>query len=163
MRHLIIFLFFLIFASSCYHENIPVVTKPETLLPEEEMINILTDIYIAEGTIAYQKTQKNLPDDVEFKYYEQIFEKYGISHRVLKESMNYYNSNPKNMELLLEKVLANLSKLQPDIEKEPLPSDSVSSQAVDSATRMVQDSIQEIKSDTVLVQIQDSTVGKKTP
>ncbi len=158
MRHTIILFISLIILSSCYHENIPVVTPPEILLSKEEMINILTDVYIAEGTIAYQKALKTLPEGADATYYEQIFEKYKISHRTLKENLSYYNSNPKNMELLLEEVLARLSRLQAEIETAPLPADTISSPAIDSASQILQDSLAQKQSDTLLVTLQDSTL-----
>jgi len=158
MRNIIIFFSSLIILSSCYQENVPVVTPPEILLSKEEMISILTDVYIAEGAIAYQKSQKTLPEGADITYYEQIFEKHKINHRILKENLSYYNSNPKNMELLLEEVLARLSRLQSEIETAPLPADTIDSLAIDSAFQILQDTLEQIQSDTLLLTLQDSTL-----
>ncbi len=55
-RFISIFLVLISF-TSCYHVNKPDTTPPDPLIPKEEMINILTDIYLTEGAIAYHRLQ----------------------------------------------------------------------------------------------------------
>ena len=99
-------------ATSCYHENQPKVDRPEQLLSEKEMIAVLTDIYVAEGAISYHRMNKTLSDEISTRYYQQVFDSYQITHRILKENLRYYNATPEVMEDIMEEVLANLSKLQ---------------------------------------------------
>lgn len=103
--------------SSCYHENKPEVVVPERLLSEEEMVLIMTDLQLAEGVITYNRLQK-LSRNSKFKdsVYNLVLTNYKISLDELISNFDYYNSDPQKMELLYEKVLSNLSKLQSEVE-----------------------------------------------
>lgn len=117
MRNKLIFLAsaiaFLLF--SCYHENHPEVETPEQLISRDDMVNILTDIYVTEGILAYQRMNKTLTEEISAHYYKVVFEEHQINHLILKENLRYYNSKPEVMEEILEEVLANLSRLQAEI------------------------------------------------
>ena len=101
--------------TSCYHENHPQIVPPEHLLSRNDMVNVLTDIYITEGILTYHRMNKNFTDDMSAMYYDKIFNAHHISHRVLKDNLKYYNSTPEIMEQILEDVLANLSKMQAEV------------------------------------------------
>ena len=108
---------FLLF--SCYHENHPEVEAPDHFIPRDDMVNILTDIYVTEGILAYQRMNKNLTEEISAHYYKVVFEEHQINHLILKENLRYYNSKPEVMEEILEDVLANLSRLQAKIAAMP--------------------------------------------
>lgn len=102
---------------SCYHENQKEVVVPDKLLSEDELVTILTDLQLAEGLISYQRLQKvNVKKDYKDSVYNLVFENYEISIQDLTSNLDYYNNDPQNMELLYEKVLSNLSKLQSEVE-----------------------------------------------
>ena len=115
MTRLFPVVFTIFFITSCYHENKPQVNIPDTILSKGEMVSILTDIYIAEGTIAYHKTKKELTPEMSTRYYKQFFKKHNINHRILKDNLRYYNSTPEIMEDIMEDVLAKLSILQSEV------------------------------------------------
>ena len=115
MTRLFLIVFTILFVTSCYHENEPQVNIPDTILSKGEMVSILTDIYVAEGTIAYHRTKKELTQEISTRYYKQIFQKHNINHRILKDNLRYYNSTPEIMEDIMEDVLANLSMLQSEV------------------------------------------------
>ena len=121
----------ILFITSCYHENKPLVNIPDTILPKGEMVNILTDIYVAEGTIAYRKTKKEFTQEMSTRYYKQIFKKHNINHRILKDNLRYYNSTPEIMEDIMEEVLANLSRLQSEVMAIETINDTVSDAKAD--------------------------------
>lgn len=109
---LIAFLFF-----SCYHENQKEIVVPEKLLSEDELVEVLTDLQLAEGLITYQRLQKiSVKKDFKDSVYNLVFENYGLTIPELTSNLNYYNNDPQNMEILYEKVLSNLSKLQSEVE-----------------------------------------------
>jgi mannose/fructose/N-acetylgalactosamine-specific phosphotransferase system component IID len=125
--------------------NKPDTTPPDPLIPKEEMINILTDIYLTEGAIAYHRLQnkdKKFLEEISPVYYKEIFDKYDIDHKILKENLNYYNSDPKTMESILEKVLENLSRLQSEVETNGPVTDTLSITEVDTA-KMIIDTLNE--------------------
>lgn len=103
--------------SSCYHENKQEVVVPDNLLSEDELVLIMTDLQLAEGVITYSRLQKlSRNNDFKDSIYNLVFKNYEISLEELADNFNYYNSDPQNMELLYEKVLSNLSKLQSEVE-----------------------------------------------
>lgn len=118
---------FFLLLTSCYQENKVETAVPEHLLPKKEMVDVLTDIHITEAVISYHRMNKTLTEEMSARYYNMIFDKYHITHRILKENLRYYNTTPEEMEKIMEDVLTNLSKLQAEVMamKDPV-SDTVS-------------------------------------
>jgi hypothetical protein len=121
--------------TSCYHENKPETAKPEHLLSRKEMVQVITDLQIAEGAISYHRMNKTLTDEMSTRYYQMIFDEYHITHRILKDNLRYYNASPEKMEKIMEDVLANLSKLQAEVMamKDPV-NDTLSGEISDTLT-----------------------------
>ena len=108
-----------ILLSGCYHENKVNPDKPETFLSFDKMTEILTDIQLAEGIIVHNRSvHTNMDNEYKDSLYTQIFRHYGITVAIFKENVNYYNSDPAKMEDIYEVVLANLSKMQSEIERD---------------------------------------------
>lgn len=118
LKHLIFFpLFFLLV--SCYNENKPATLKPEPLLSEKELVEIITDIQIAEGVIVHHlQNKRKSTDGFKDSIFQVVFDHYGISSKLFRENINYYNTMPKVMEDVYEDVLTNLSKSQSEIQIE---------------------------------------------
>ena len=114
----ILFILLLPLLFSCYHENQPSVEVPHHLLSEEEMVDVITDVQLADGAITYRRTRRIEQKEFRKSVYEQIFENYGITAKILNESMSYYNNSPKQMELIYDKVLAKLSRIEGEIKEE---------------------------------------------
>lgn len=109
----------IILLHSCYHENKAVVEEPKPLLTEEEMVIILTDIQLAEGALAYNRVHRiEYKEEYKDSIFKLIFDQHNINNKILVKNMNYYNANPEVMGEIYEQVLANLSKLQSEIEIE---------------------------------------------
>jgi hypothetical protein len=133
----------LITITACYHVNESETAAPDPLIPKEEMVHILTDLYLTKGSLAYHRLEnkdKDFIKEISPVYYKQLFDKYHIDHRILKENLNYYNSDPKNMESILEKVLENLSRLQSEVETNGPVTDTLSMPEVDTA-KMITDTL----------------------
>ena len=103
--------------NSCYHDNKQEAVVPDKLLSEDELVKVMTDIQLAEGIITYQRFQRaNIKKEYKDTVYMVVLSNYGLTVNDLNDNLDYYNSNPENMELLYEKVLSNLSKLQSEVE-----------------------------------------------
>lgn len=112
------FLLFLVlpFLVSCYHENKTEVKIPDHYLEREEMVEILTDIQIAEGIITNNRVhRKKIKKEYKDSIYQRLFDHYNITAETLKENIAFYNVDPSVMEEIYEDVLANLSKVQSEI------------------------------------------------
>ncbi len=109
--------FFILF--SCYHEardNTPV---PHPLFSSGQMVDILTDVQLAEAVIARNRIErKYLKKGYNDSVYRVIFEHYNITAEQLKDNINYYNSDPREMETIYDKVLSNLGRLKSELEME---------------------------------------------
>ncbi len=103
--------------SSCYHINTEKPVVPEKLLTHDQMSDVITQIQIAEAGFKVVRTKvklKNLKPEI----YNNIIEEFDITMPQLKQNLDYYNQKPEEMELIYDKVLEKLSKIQEQVEKE---------------------------------------------
>lgn len=95
--------------------------RPERLLTEHEMIEVMTDVQIIEADINYQKTQiRERNDSIPAKpvdyvrlsksYYDQLFEHYGITDSIFSQNMRYYSERPAVLEKIMDSVTQRLAK-----------------------------------------------------
>ena len=71
------------------------------------------NIQLAEGVISYQRVLKyRKTSDFKDSLYSVVLDHYELSLDELNENLDYYNSDPNNMELIYDKVLSKLSRLQ---------------------------------------------------
>ena len=121
-RLLVITLFFLI-ATACSHKEKGF--KPERLLTEQEMIDVMTDVQIIEADISYQKSQERdlkEQDSVEIvpknyvkmtkEYYDQLFAHYCITDSIFVQNIKYYTERPEVLERIMDSVMNRLDKEQ---------------------------------------------------
>jgi len=119
MKKILFLLPFFLLLFSCYHENKEKVKEPEPLLSPSKMADILTDIQLAEAIVARERIdKKHTKNDFKDSLYRVVFEHYGITEKQLLENIDYYNSKPKRMEKIYDKVLSNLSRMQTELEVE---------------------------------------------
>ncbi len=112
MRNLLISIFLLYIFSGCYNENRFTVKPPERLLPEDTFVMVLTDVELVEGAIEYSREHHLKNRNKTERFYSYIYKKYNLTPVLLKQNMDYYNSNPDNMIKIYDKVLANLTQVQ---------------------------------------------------
>jgi len=117
MRHLLLpFIFLLLLAgTSCYHNNKEQVKVPDNLLSENQMVEIITQIQLAEGRVVMER-EKNKDFKINGKeYMQEIYEHFGITPEQLVDNMNYYQDKDDVMVDIYDEVLANLSTLQEEV------------------------------------------------
>ena len=85
MNKFIYIFFIVIFMFSCTSNTI---LKKPNLIPEDQMVDLLTDLFIAINA----ETTKNFQLERNVNYYPLIFEKYNIDSTRFKESNFYYTS-----------------------------------------------------------------------
>lgn len=100
----------LLLFSSCYTENRHTVIIPDKLFSEEEMISIMTDVQLLEGALNYNRVIKRWNKELKQPYYNEVFLEYNITAKDFKQNLDYYNSDPKNMERIFEKVIENINQ-----------------------------------------------------
>jgi len=121
------------------------VQVPDMLLTESQMVEIITQIQLAEGRVVWER-EKNKDFKVNGKeYMQEIYEHFDITPEQLVDNMNYYQSKDEVMVDIYEEVLANLSTMQEDVklareeELEKIKMDSI--QRVDSISQIKADSV----------------------
>lgn len=82
---------------------------PPGILTEQEMVNVLTEIYLAEEKaghigISHDSIKKIFP-----AFEAKIFEKAGISDTLFTKSLEYYKANPKQLEHIYAALVDSLS------------------------------------------------------
>jgi len=89
--------------------------NPRGVLSEKKMVAVITDLNLAEGTLSAAGI---LWSDKQKKeaYYNYIFEKHGITLAQLDTSFVWYARKPTKLEAIYEKVNANLTKMQSELE-----------------------------------------------
>lgn len=82
--------------------------KPKDLIPHDQMVALLTDMYIANAAqISYHKKgQKKI------NYLSLVYKKYNIDSARFKRSNEYYTSNIKEYKAIYQEVFNNIEKLE---------------------------------------------------
>ncbi len=72
--------------------------KPEHILSQQEMVRVMTDIYIAEEKINRLGISRDSSEKVFAAMKEKVFENAALTDSSFKRSFDYYMENPKAME-----------------------------------------------------------------
>ena len=105
----IIILFFI--AVSC---DKPVFEKPKNLISENQMVDMLVDIHMAEATYK-SSVRDSLANATSDSFYYGVLEKWGVPDSVFEKSFVYYAGNPKNFEKMYQQVMNKLNELQQEL------------------------------------------------
>jgi len=100
----VLFLFVSLFVLSCSKNPVP---KPDNLLDEEVMVNIIYDISIlqaTDGSMSYKLSDHNIKMD------QYIFEKYKIDSVTYRQNQMYYAGDARKFKKIYKKVLERLDK-----------------------------------------------------
>ncbi|MBO7083871.1 MAG: DUF4296 domain-containing protein [Bacteroidales bacterium] len=86
--------------------------KPEGLLSERQMIDVLTDAYLIESELNYKRTSGENVVPLQKAYYDQMFEHYGITDSIFEMNMNYYSHEMATLERIMDSVTQRFEKAQ---------------------------------------------------
>jgi hypothetical protein len=85
---------------------------PKKIIPPDSMVLILTDMQVTEAILReYQRTGREDEKRNE-KYYSQVFEKYGLSQKRYRESIDFYEQNPELYYKIYTDIISLLTKMQ---------------------------------------------------
>lgn len=134
MNKVIYFLFIGLFLVNCTSNTI--IKKPDDLIPKEQMVDLLTDLFLASGGKNIKNTQQKRNVD----YYPLVYQKHQIDSTRFKESNYYYTSRIDEYDEILKKVDERLKKLRKHYEDERKLQDSLKK-----GERKLQDSLKLIE------------------
>jgi hypothetical protein len=85
------------------------IRKPDLLLSEDKLINVLIDVQITEGIVSSLPVSYD-SSQVLYRLLEQeIFLKHQVEDSVFTQSLIYYMQNPANMDRIYSRVIDSLS------------------------------------------------------
>jgi hypothetical protein len=110
MKQKLIILFFLALLISC-DKNI--IEKPENLIKEKQMIDIIVDIHLAESTFNVRRYSDDpVKNSSSANFYYSILDKYNVPDTTFEKSYVYYASQPKQFEKMYGEVMNKLNELE---------------------------------------------------
>lgn len=83
-------------------------SKPDDLIPENKMVEVLTELSLLHGARSYNK---NMMEEKGIAPYPYLMEKYGIDSAQLVQSNNYYAENYRQYSRIYERVKQRLEIL----------------------------------------------------
>lgn len=90
----------------------PMVPKPEHLVKEDDMIDMLVDIHLAEATYIKFRYDSIMKDNSSINFYYSVLDKYQVPDSVFERSFVFYASTPKKFDKMYRKVTSRLSQLE---------------------------------------------------
>jgi hypothetical protein len=122
-RKYLFLLLALVFVLSACDE--PVVKKPKKLVPRDRMVDMLTDMHIAESVFQNRRySSEQVFQFTEADFYYSILKKYNVADTTFEKSLIYYSSYPKEFEKIYSRVLNKLNEMeQEQLQKQQAPVD----------------------------------------
>lgn len=88
------------------------------IIPEKELIAILTEVHIADGLLVIPDIRREYSNLDNLAIYRGIFEKHGYNEEVMEKTMRFYfMKRPKKLIKIYDKVLGRLSEMEARIEQ----------------------------------------------
>ena len=114
---LLIMILFSLIAGSCSSRKNKL--DHNDLIPEKELVSILTDVHIADGLLSLPNIRYWFSSLDSLKAYNNIIEKHGYSKETMYKTMKYYYiKKPKRLIVIYDQVLGILSEMESLLERE---------------------------------------------
>lgn len=108
-KRIILFFSFLAFISC----SKPTVEKPEILVHEDQMIEMLVDIHLAEATFNTRRHRDSLVmKSSSANFYYSILDKYQVPDSVFEQSFVFYASQPRKFEKMYRQAMNKLNEME---------------------------------------------------
>ncbi len=90
--------------------------RNNSIIPENDMVRVLTKVYINEGLLLDIDRSKNNIDNMLF--YEPILEQYGYTRKQFDSSVLYYSHHPEILDRIYDQVISDLTQIETRISDE---------------------------------------------
>ena len=95
--------------------------RPDNLLDEDRMADILTEVHIAEARVSRLSLGSMDSSNIAYKHLEsQIFRKFGVDTATYRKSYAFYATHPADLEAIYQKVTKKLT-VKVDQKRKPHP------------------------------------------
>lgn len=92
--------------------NPSVPERPEGILPDSTMRNLIIEFSLADAAAIVNKTDQRFKPFLAELGYEAALKKQGIDRETLIRSLEYYEKHPKLLEKIYDDAIAELNKRQ---------------------------------------------------
>jgi hypothetical protein len=107
----ILLAFTIIVSASCGHDKNKV--RKRDLIPEKELVPLLTDLYITDGLLQYPAIKNEFRTKDTISSYIDVIKKHGYTKDQLDKTLHYYFLNDtRKLQKIYDRVLARLSEMQ---------------------------------------------------
>ncbi|MDZ4824083.1 MAG: DUF4296 domain-containing protein [Flavobacteriales bacterium] len=93
------------------------VKKPDGLLDEKKMVQVLTDVELLEATFTSQFQRNDTSRAQLAPHYQEIFSKHKVTQEAFEKSFSWYSTKPDRMQVIRSQVYDELSKMQVELTK----------------------------------------------
>lgn len=105
--------FILLIALAFFSCSKPPVEKPENLIREDKMIDMLTDIHLAEASFNNRRHRDSLVmKSSSADFYYSILNKYQVPDSVFEKSFVFYASQPRKFEKMYRQTMNKLNEME---------------------------------------------------
>ncbi|WP_051291033.1 DUF4296 domain-containing protein [Pedobacter glucosidilyticus] len=145
MKKLLALFCLLIFLVACNNDD-----KPDNLIAEDKMANVLTDMHLSDAALDVRFNQDSLLIFAKDRY-NYVFKKHKIDSAKFSTSLKYYGKNTEQMKEIYEVVEDSLLRMQDNINKEQLRTLRLPLKFIDSLNKTIISSslIYKLKKDSV--------------
>ena len=99
----------LLLVAACVPDQI--VEKPNNLIKEEQFVEVLCDIHLADAVLSNQRLHDKNLTDTSASYYNYIYIKHSITRYQFNQSLKYYSADPENFDKMYRDVVSRMEKL----------------------------------------------------
>jgi hypothetical protein len=111
MKRQLIYLLFFLMLVSCAKKQVKVANKPDWVIDEKKMVDIITDLRIVD---AATYSNPNSPPRNKAKDWEFVMKKHQVNDSIFRQSHDYYAEHPEVAEKLYEQVIDRISEMEAD-------------------------------------------------
>ena len=89
----------------------------DSIIPEPAMILMLADVHMIEAAMLIRRNRGFSQKDTSGWYYQELFRKYGVTENQYRQSLRFYQKDPKYFAEMYQQVIDLLARKEKDFLK----------------------------------------------
>lgn len=100
--------------------------QPDNLIQKEIFTEMILELQLIEAHLNQVRVNQSVIRDSANNYFQEIFKKHGTSYEDFNSTMNYYASQPKELQGIYDIVLESLSEMEVELVDIKMDQDAIS-------------------------------------
>ena len=100
--------------------------QPENLIQKEIFTEMILELQLIEAHLNEVRVDQSVIRDSANNFFQEIFEKHGTSFEYFNNTMNYYASQPEELQGIYDAVLESLSEMEVELVDVKMDQDAIS-------------------------------------